>query len=147
MKGCNEIIAYNITEELYYYLKLNSPILIHSSSCSSTYCAELRFYLDLGDYITNAYLNINVGTNSYFTLNVNSFYLQKSQFPDEKLLAGYDQVKVKYVNKEEDSFVLLFSNSIVSFGTQTEGLIHVAESDYTTDEVIHITVDGFYFWK
>ena len=55
--------------------------------------------------------------------------------------------KVKFANKEEDSFILLFSESIVSFGSCTIGLVQVVESDYEATEVINISYDGFYFWK
>lgn len=42
IKGCNEILIYSITENLYYYIKLNSPILFESSTICSVYGLELK---------------------------------------------------------------------------------------------------------
>jgi hypothetical protein len=132
---------------LYYYIKLNSPVLFESSTTCNSTGIELKCYIDLGDYITYASLTFSVGANGYMSGSFFRKYCEKSQFPDQKLLAGYEMNKVKFANKEEDSFILLFSESIVSFGSCTIGLVQVVESDYEATEVINISYDGFYFWK
>ena len=44
IKGCNEILTFNIAENKYYYTKLGAPIVFKSSIVSSTYDIRLRFF-------------------------------------------------------------------------------------------------------
>ena len=147
VKGCNDVLLYSITEDLYYYFKLNSPVLFESSTIINSGGIDLKCYYDLGDYLIYGSFTFSVGSSCYFSGSFYKKFLEKSQFPDQKLLAGYELTKVKFANKEEDSFVLLFSESIISFGSCTHGLVQVVESDNLAEEVIHISYDGFYFWK
>lgn len=146
VKGCNEIFLYNASEDLYYYMKSNSPILFESSTHVFMYSPALYCYIDSGDHIHHASFSFNVGINASITACYSKIYLEKSHFPDQKLLAGYDLQKVKYATLEEDSYLLLFSESIVSFGSATQGLMQVVEEDYLAEEVINIQNYGLIFW-
>lgn len=42
VKGCNEIMYYNILEKLYYYVKLNFPILLKCDVVDTANNTELK---------------------------------------------------------------------------------------------------------
>jgi hypothetical protein len=147
IKGCNEILLYNITENLYYYVKLNAPLLFETSTTLSSYSPEIKGFMDLGDYLCPIQLSFSVGSNAYFSGTFYKKFLEKSDFPDQKLLAGFDQIKTKFASKEEEAFTLQFSGSLLSIGTLTDGLVQLTESDYEKGEVIQIPYDSFIVWK
>lgn len=130
VKGCNELLIYNAAEDLYYYMKLEAPILFETSTCVYNYNPYLYCYMDSGDYLYYASFSISVGVNSSINASFSKIFLEKSHFPDQKLLTGYDTMRVKYANLEEDSYMLLFSESLVAFGQNTPGLMQVSEEDY-----------------
>lgn len=147
IKGCNEVIIYSLTEDLFYYLKLNAPVIMASSSTCSKYSPRLDFFIDLGHYITYSKLNLTLGASPYITQDMNVRYLDKALFPPQKLLAGFDYVKVKFLAKEEDAFTLQFENTIINFGAMTYGLTQTIESNYKLGEIISAQYDSFYVWK
>lgn len=147
VKGCNEIIIYSITEDMYYYIKLNSPILFESSGCISVYGLELRWYLDMGDYLAYAHFGFTVGLYSYVNCTFYTRYLEKSIFPDEKLLVGFERVITKFKSKEEEAYTLQFSNSLLSIGTSTNGLHQIWDFEYQLGEIILASCEYFIFWK
>ena len=147
VKGCNEILMYSITEDLYYYIKLNSPILFESSTICSVYGLELKWFLDLGDYLANAMFSLTTGANSYISVSITTKYFEKSEFPDGELLAGFEQMKVKFNSKEEDAFILQFSDWLMWFGSLTNGLLETYNLKYKKGELMQISYDGFFTWK
>lgn len=138
---------YNIPENMYYYIKLWSPIRFAVSTVSSYYNLALRCYIDLGDYYCYSDMSFTLGTNSYITMTYFKRYLEKSQFPEHILLAGFEQIKVKFAAKEEDSYVLQFDRSIFSVSTLTYGLNQLADSVFKLGEILHISYDGVHTWK
>lgn len=101
----------------------------------------------MGDYLAYATYSFSIGSSPYFSSTVYTRYLEKSIFPDEKLLAGFEQMKIKFTSKEEEGFTLQFSKTLLSVGTLTYGLYQVCESEYEKGEIIQITYDSFFVWK
>jgi hypothetical protein len=62
-KGGKEIILFDVTENLYYYLKLNAPIVFTSSTNYNEYGTDYRFFIDLGDYLIYSSYSITLGAN------------------------------------------------------------------------------------
>jgi hypothetical protein len=125
VKGSNEILLYSITEKLYYYIKLNSPLIFDSSTLSNAYGPELKGFFDLGDYLFYATFSFTVGSNPYFSSTYFKMFLPKAEFPDDKLLGGFEYTKIKFLSKEEDAYTLQFSNSLMCFGVLTNGLTQI----------------------
>jgi len=147
IKGCNEILIYSITEDLYYYVKLSSPLLFESRTVTSYYSPEIKGFLDLGDYLAFFSFSFTVGANPYFSSTFYTRYLKKSDFPDQELLTGFEQMSTKFISKDEDALTLQFSKSLLSVGTNTVGLVQITESEYSLGEVIQISADSFFVWK
>ena len=147
VKGCNEILIYSITDDIYYYMVLNAPILFKSSTVSNCNIFELRLYLDMGEYLIYSILSFSVGSASYFSMSYYKRYLEKSIFPKEMLLWGFDPISTNFIKKEELAFTLQFSGTIVTIGLLTHGLFQQIDSDYERGELIQIADDSFYSWK
>ena len=71
IKGGCEFLLYNISENLYYYLKLPAPILMESMSISqNTYGFELICLMDMGDYLISSNFALPYSTGDSFTWNL-----------------------------------------------------------------------------
>lgn len=147
VKGCNEVLIYSITEDMYYYHKLNSPIILETSTVYSPYAPEVKGYIDLGPYIAYTAITYNIGSSPYISASTYKRYIEKENLPKQKLLCGFDMIKTLFISKEEDAFMLQFTNAIVCSGSCTNGLFQVVESDYEKGELMQITCDGYYSWK
>lgn len=147
IKGTNELIAYHISQERYYYLKMDAPLLLEAQVTISNQEMVHKGFFDYGDYLIPIQIYMYPtfwGTSSW---NVYKKKLYKSDFPDQKLIAIFDNMLVKYTSKEEDSIVFQFSESIYACGTITKGLSVVVDSDYENGEMIQVIYEGLYFWK
>ena len=147
VKGWSEVIIYNITENIYYYLTLNAPVLMQSSSVDKNNTLEIKLFLDMGDYLIFSIISFPFGSNSSFSQSYFKRYLQKSVFPNEKLLNGFDPINTKFLTKDEEAITLHFSKTIVSISLLTYDLFQLTESDLECDELIHVSNDCFYTWK
>jgi hypothetical protein len=112
IKGTNELLAYNISQDRYYYMKLNTPLLLEASTISSANEMLNRGFLDFGDYLTPIQISIYSSNNSASSWNISKKRLYKSDFPDQKLIAIFDTMQVKFAKKDEEAFVFQFSESI-----------------------------------
>ena len=106
VKGCNEILLYSITEDLYYYTRLNSPILFEISTIYNPYGVQLKCLIDLGDYLSYADFTMTTGTSSYYSFTFHTRYMEKSTFPQQRLLAGFEPMSTKFKAKDEAARVL-----------------------------------------
>jgi hypothetical protein len=147
VKGWNEILIYSIAERLYYYVKVNSPVIFESSSLSISYGPELKAFLDLGDYLLFASFSFTVGSKPCFSCTLHKTFLPKFEFPDGKLLDGFERLTIKFLNKNEDAYILQFSNSLMCYAILTYGLTQVFEWEYKKGEIIQIAYQSFYFWN
>jgi hypothetical protein len=147
VKGCNEIILYDVSEELYYYMKLGAPIALESSTLTTSYSAELKVFQDYGDYLGFSTYSFTLGTGAYFSSTYYMKYLEKSTFPDSPLLAAFEAMKTKFVSNDEDAYILQFGNAIQAIGVLTYGLTQVSESTFKKGEVLHINYESFFTWR
>ena len=147
IKGGCEFLLYNISENLYYYLKLPAPILMKLMSIPlNTYGFELIYLMDMGDYLILFNFALPYSIGGSFTWNLHKRYLEKSNFPKEKLLGYFAPMQAKFLSKEENAFMLQFEKNIVWYSQQTYGLIERSDSDYLFGEIIGLN-DGLWFWK
>lgn len=87
VKGGKEINLYNINENKYYYFNMPAPIVMQSSTVvNNTYNLELKCLVDHGDYFMVNEWSFPYSSSSSFTCNVNKRYIEKSNFPKERLL-------------------------------------------------------------
>jgi hypothetical protein len=141
------VILYDVSEELYYYMRLGAPIALESSTMSTAYSAELKVFQDYGDYLGFSTFSFTVGTDAYFSSTYYLKYLEKSSFPDSPLLAGFEITKTKFVSNEEDAYTLQFGNTIQAIGCLTYGLTQISESTFKKGEILHINYESFFTWR
>jgi hypothetical protein len=146
-KGGKEIILFDVTENLYYYVRLNIPIVFNSSSYYTQYGNDYRFFVDLGDYLAYTTYSFGIGANPYMSGTIYKKYLEKSTFPDSPLIAGFEAMQVNFKMKDEEAYTLQFENSIYNLGALTHSLIQITESDLVKGELIQISYEGFMIWK
>ena len=147
VKGGTEIFVYNISENLYYYLSLPAPILIESST-SWTSRDSLNFWClsDLGDYLVQWDWSFNYRYSSIYVM-INKRYLEKKDFPNEKILTFFSPLNVKFLSNEENAYVIQFEKSILTYGMLSYGLVEKSDSDYEKGEIMNLEGDYLFFWK
>lgn len=138
---------YNVVEKLYYYHKLGAPIFSKCSTAFTAYGFEIRAVLNFGEYLAYWNLTLSSGESPQLTVRISKRYLEKRNFPKQAILSLYDQMKVKFPSKEEDAFIIHFSNSIMWYGWYQYDLYQVIECDYQKEELMSISYDSFYYWK
>lgn len=147
VKGWLELIVYNITENLYYYMELNAPILMQSATINDNNSLEMSLFYDMGEYLIFSILSFAVGAQSVFNHKYYKRYLEKAVFPKEKLLWGFDPVSTKFLTKTEQAIALQFSGTITSIGLLTHEWVQQTDCDFEHGELIHVYDDCFYTWK
>jgi hypothetical protein len=111
IKGCNEILWYCITENQYYYIRLNFPIVMASSTWYASYSPEIKFLADLGPFYTFCHITFTLSQSSSFGLTMYNRFAEKDQLPDSKLLAVYDPctpVRFNGKDKDEQAMTMIF---------------------------------------
>lgn len=148
VKGGKEMLLYNINDNKYQYLHLPSPIVMESLTISNnTYNLDLNCLMDLGDYFLAYTWTFPYSAGSNFSCTINKRYIEKSNFPKERLLGYFNLMKIKFLSKEEDALVFQFENSLLSYSVCSYGLVEKTEQDYGYGEVINPANDGLYYWK
>ena len=147
VKGWMELIIYNITENLYYYTELNAPIMMQSSTINDNNSLEMNLFYDFGEYLIYSVLSFSVGSNSIFNHTYYKKYIEKSLFPKEKLLCGFNPINTKFLTKTEEAITLQFSRTIMSISLKTYEWVQQLDSEFEHGELIHVSNDCFYTWK
>lgn len=118
------------------------------SSLYVAYSLELKGLMDIGDYFLRWKMSFNTSkSSSYHYSQVNQWAIEKSFFPDDKLLAWFEETEVKFPLKDENAIVFQFERSILSFSLRTYGLVTSVESNYAKGEIMHIIDGEFFFWE
>jgi hypothetical protein len=112
IKGTNELLTYNISQDRYYYMKLNAPLLLEASTITTDTDIVNKGFLDFGNYLIPTQISISTAIGATSSWNIFKKKLYKSDFPDQKLIAIFDTMQLKFAKKDEDAFIFQFSESI-----------------------------------
>ncbi|CAI2365026.1 unnamed protein product [Moneuplotes crassus] len=146
MKGGTEILSYSVTTGVYHYRKLGAPLIFRSSELTSEYDVKITGFIDLGDYL--AFADYSLSTHYMSTSStISKAYIEKANFPDSQLLAGFNVFKYKYGEKEEDSFCLHFKRFLLFSSSASYGVFRVVEARYEPGELHAIIYQGFLTYK
>ena len=81
IKGSCRSLLYSVSENLYYYLKLPTPILIESMSITqNSYGFELIYLMDMGDYLILFNFALPYSAGDTFTWNLHKRYQENLTF-------------------------------------------------------------------
>ena len=78
---------------------------------------------------------------------INKRYLEKKDFPNEKILTFFSPLNVKFLSNEENAYVIQFEKSILTYGMLSYGLVEKSDSDYEKGEIMNLEGDYLFFWK
>ena len=152
VKGCHELIWYNIQDNNFIYAYIPSPI-ISIDNFDQYGRADIQNYkiiVDLGHSYSILYLNhSSMNDEDILSLEYNKKYIDKNKLPKDTLLQYIGTLDVKKKNTKENylAHVLHFANYLVTYSDDWEETIIIKNRQYRKNEIKFVNLGYSYSGK